>query len=84
MGCNRSKRLSTSFKASYACWDIINEIQYDKGSRVFYRIVGRKKMYVNFLSCKLCKKYFVSQCLRIRSSECFSEVQSFVCPSCIR
>jgi hypothetical protein len=84
MGCKRIQRLTRSFKPIYACWDVINEIKYDKLNNVFYRIDGKKKVYVNFLSCKLCKKYFVSQCLKIRFSQCFSEVQPFVCPSCIR
>jgi hypothetical protein len=84
MGCKRIQRLSRSFKPIHACWDIINEIRYDKLSNEFYRVVGRKKIYVNFLSCKLCQQEFIVQCLRIRSSQCFAEIQSFVCPSCIR
>jgi len=50
MGCNRINRTQSSISnPTYACWDVINSIKYDKPNKVFYRIVKRKKIYINLV-----------------------------------
>lgn len=84
MGCRRTQRVGRFSQPVYACWDVINDIRYDKINKRFYRKGGKKIIYINFLCCKVCLKVFILQCFNMPSSPCLSDIHSFTCSSCFK
>lgn len=84
MGCRRTQRLGRFSKPIHACWEVVDDIRYEKKNRRFYRVIRRKKIYVNFLLCKTCLRMFIQQCFNINSSPCISDVKTFICNNCFK
>jgi hypothetical protein len=84
MGCKRTQRLGRFSKPIHACWEVVNEIRYERVNKRFYRIIGRKKIYMNFLFCETCSRMFLQQCLNINTSPCLPDVKSFTCNNCFK